>query len=449
MFKAELKEKWGHYCDTDKLVDDMMALLTKYRHRNTEYGVCAVLDKYFENKSKLIDMFASSPNYIGDMRIMLDAEIMRTIDADGLYYFCREFPNAVEARNVILKYVDEDGKSLDDYSRVGHTKLRARQMLDNAIRNQLKSVKEGASRFNDDGTTRESQGNYEVFSYLIRDKFAYNDSATLRQNVVDIIQHYKINGSFVEGMKTSRAFNRICATYGVDKLPEYNRIFAKYADMVSDLKRKFKFYISLNPLDYLTMSFGVSWASCHTIDKQNARNMPSSYSGMYCGGTMSYMLDGSSFITYVHDKATTDVEEGKIYRNMFHYQDDVLIQGRIYPQGNDGQTDLYSEFRSIVQDELAGLLGLSDNTWIKRNKPCEYNTASRGVHYKDYANFSQCNVTYPKERSLSFENTVHIGHDRICPYCGKVITGGDVDAATLGHYDCVCMDEITGEILAV
>ena len=47
MMKAELKERWGIYCDTDKLVDDMMALLTKYHHRNTEHGVGEILNTYF------------------------------------------------------------------------------------------------------------------------------------------------------------------------------------------------------------------------------------------------------------------------------------------------------------------------------------------------------------------------------------------------------------------
>jgi hypothetical protein len=32
MNKADLKQAYGHYCDTDKLVDDIMRLLTKYYH---------------------------------------------------------------------------------------------------------------------------------------------------------------------------------------------------------------------------------------------------------------------------------------------------------------------------------------------------------------------------------------------------------------------------------
>ncbi|MBQ4155309.1 MAG: hypothetical protein IJD90_00720, partial [Clostridia bacterium] len=174
-------------------------------------------------------------------------------------------------------------------------------------------------------------------------------------------------------------FHKICHYYGVDKSPVsktdsrgrvqkvYDIEFAKYADMVSGGKRKIKFFISVNPLDYLTMSFGVNWASCHTIDRENRRRMDNSYSGAYCGGTMSYMLDHVSIVTYVHNTMPESYETGKVYRNMFHLGGDgVLLQGRVYPQGNDGCTDLYKEFRGIMQKELTKLLGLERNSWMKR-----------------------------------------------------------------------------------
>lgn len=438
MLKSELREKWGHYCDTDKLVYDMQGLLTKYNHRNTEYGICAILDEYFTNKGSLIDMFSSSSNYIGDMRIVIDVELERTSNRDEVRGFCYDFPTLVEASKAILEYTDEHGKTVDDYIRTGITRLHAKKLFDTALQEKLKANSKAMENFMDDGSTRKSCKKLDIFNYLIRDRMGRNYQSTLTQEMVDSIKQYEINASFVEGMKTSRAFNRLCSYYGVDKLPEYNKLYARYADMVSGLKRKLKFYISVNPLDYLTMSFGVNWASCHTIDKTNARQMPNSYSGAYCGGTLSYMLDSTSIITYVHDKLTTDVEEGKIYRNMFHYGSDILVQGRIYPQGNDGATDLYTEFRKIVQDEFSKLLGLSDDTWVRRKQGCGYNTASYGVHYRDYTNFSECNVSYPKERSSSFENIIDIGHNRICPHCGERIDG-EVDTSALAHHNCICV----------
>lgn len=434
MLKADLKQLWGVYCDTDKLVDDTMALLTKYHHGNTEHGVCEMLDTYFFNKQSLIEMFTKSDNYIGNMRICLDVELERRGNANEIYDFCDNFPYQVEAQDLFLKFVDEHGKTLEDYTRTGVGRFKARELHYGSIVERLMGNNENKAKFHSDGSTKASHREFNRF-YEVVSIFRYNTTPTLMREAVDQLTHYEINATFVDGMKTSRAFNRMCANYGVDKLPNYNRLFAQYSDMVSGLKRKVKFYISLNPLDYLTMSFGNSWSSCHTIDKKNERNMPNSYQGMHAGGTMSYMLDTTSIITYVHNHATEDHEEGKIYRNMFHFSNGTLVQGRIYPQGNDGATDLYKEFRGIMQGELTKLLELDNNDWIKRTCDCSNNTASHGAHYCDYLNFEECNTSYPREMPYAANNIVEIGHDRVCPKCGQLINDGH-DTGWLSHYDC-------------
>lgn len=438
MFKAELKERWGAYCDTDKMVDDMMLLLTKYHHDCTEKGICSILDTYFTNKKPLIDMFMTSENYVGNMRICVDIELERGMNPGEIQSFCENFPNKVGATTIFCKYEDENGKTLKDYSRVGVRKLKARQLCYGNISNTLMENAKNRKKFRSDGITLESYAEYENFWCMIYG-FRHSITSRLSANTINQLTQYKINGKFVEGMKTSRAFNRVCSIYGVDRLPNYNKLFAEYADMVSGLKRKLKFYISVNPLDYLTMSFGKSWSSCHTIDKKNERGMPNSYQGMHCGGVMSYLLDGTSIITYVHDHATEDHEEGKIYRNMFHFNNGTLIQGRIYPQGNDGATDLYRTFRRFMQIEMTKLLGLNADDWLKKSGGCGNNVASYGVHYRDYECFSECNVSYPREMLNAANNVVRVGHERICPWCGYEVDD-DEDGAYLTHEDCDNID---------
>ena len=433
MDKAQLNAMWGRYCDTDKLVDDVMALLTKYHHRNTEDGVGEMLNTYFANKQSLIDMFINSGNYIGNMRICVDAELERRGNNVEVDNFCNTFSQNVEAKNAFLKYVDENGKTLSDYTRTGIKKFKARELHYGNIVERLVASQEDRDKFEKDGATKASHKELNHFNSIIN-YFGISANPTLETEIADALTQYKMNATFVGGMKKSRAFNRVCAIHKVDKLPNYNRLFAQYADMVSGLKRKVKFYISLNPLDYLTMSFGNSWASCHTIDRENERNMPSSYRGMHCGGTMSYMLDKTSIITYVHDHATEDHEEGKIYRNMFHFDNGTLIQGRVYPQGNDGLTDLYKEFRRIMQIELSKMMGIADD-WYRRARRCDSNTQTYGVHYPDYLNFDGCNVTYPSCMPDAADNVVRIGHERICPYCGCEIDD-DEDSGILAHADC-------------
>ena len=432
MNKTELKATWGQYCDTDKLVDDVMVLLTKYRHRNSEYGVCSMLNVYFQNKKDLIELFKKSEHYIGDMRMMIDIELERENSASDIREFCNAFPRSVKAGDIILKLVDDNGKKFEDYLRTGTKSIRAKDLMQQTIVNELKKATDCQNVFEADGATKASHNVYNEFCSAI-DGFRRVVVPTISHNAAEQWnEKYKVR----EGMKTSRAFNRVCNFYGIDKAPKYNKLFAQYADMVSGLKRKLKFFISVNPIDYLTMSFGVNWASCHTIDKTNRRHMPNNYSGMYCAGTVSYMLDSTSIITFVHDHVPTDWEDGKIYRCMFHYGDNILVQGRVYPQGNDGNTDLYKVFRNYVQDELSPLIGLTDTVWRKKdNGRVSSNVDSRGSHYRDYTSFSYCNVSYPRERSDSSDNVIEIGHVGICPHCGGEIN--DYGSGTISHPDCI------------
>jgi hypothetical protein len=368
------------------------------------------------------------------MRICVDIELAREFNTSEIINFCDNFSENVGAKDVFYKYKDENGKTLMDYSRIGVRKFKARSLCYGDIGAAVMQNAQNRTKFNRDGVTIQSTEEYEKFRRMIWG-FKYSTNSRLTGDTVNTLTQYKINGRFTVGMKTSRAFNRVCNIYGVDSLPNYNKMFAEYADMVSGLNRKLKFYISLNPLDYFTMSFGKSWSSCHTIDKTNQRGMPNSYSGMHCGGTMSYMLDTTSIITYVHTHETEDHEEGKLYRNMFHLSGGTLVQGRVYPQGNDGATDLYTIFRRCMQKELTKLLGLDADEWIKRNKSYGYNVSSWGVHYRDYDHFSGCNVSYPREMPIAADGVVHVGHSRICPKCGNEVSD-DEDSGYLNHEDC-------------
>ena len=152
------------------------------------------------------------------------------------------------------------------------------------------------------------------------------------------------------------------------------------------------------------MSVGRSWSSCH------------SFGGGYFGGTVSYMLDSVSIITFVHDNEVTDfITEGKIYRNMMHYKDGTLLQSRVYPQGNDGCTDLYEEFRKIMQKELADMLGMV-NDWNKIPKG-SVEIRSFGNHYKDYNYFGN-GINLSRLSKAGTCNTMNIGHINVCPNCG-------------------------------
>ena len=181
-----LREKWGHFCDTDKLIDDTRELLTKYRHKNTEEGVCSMLDKYFFNKSHLIEMFMKSDNYIGNMRICLDAELERRGNNNEVSNFCSTFPTCVEARDVFLKYTDEHGKTLNDYSRTGVGSFKARELHYGNIAERLVCNREERNKFDQDGATKESHEAFMRFNNIIR-YFGISSASTLEEDVADCL----------------------------------------------------------------------------------------------------------------------------------------------------------------------------------------------------------------------------------------------------------------------
>ncbi len=435
MNKSELKTMWGRYVDTDKMVNDIMELLTTYGHRNSEHGVCTMLNTFFINKELLIQKFISSPHYVGNLRIGLRREFARYNNNRDIRHFCLNFESAVGSKNMILKHTDEHGKTMVDHMLTGTKRVGVKQLCDAKFVQKLKDARVGMNDFDEYGYTKQSKKAANTFHQIIAGDFANFSQSSLNTCVVDNIHGRDSSLKLAAGLKTSRAFNRVCETYGITKAENYNKLFAQYADMVSDLKRELDFYISLNPYDYLTMSFGNSWASCHTIDKHNRRNIQDSFSGGYCGGCLSYMLDGTSIITFAIDKDANAQQDGKIYRNMFHFENNMLMQSRVYPQSNDGGTDLYKTFRDIVQGEFAIMLGLTNNQWqhLGNRRECDNRTDSHGVHYPDYLYKDDCNISCPTERFQNIgSRKIHVGREGICPCCGERIT----TSSKISHDSC-------------
>lgn len=417
MNKTRLREKWSKYCNTDNLVDECMALLKYHGHRVSEHGTCTVLDKYFTNKEPLIQQFMTSANYAGDMRIIVAADFEREIDGNAVYHFCRNFPKAINARKLMGSCKDADGKTITDYLVTGFKS------------GDIKSItfatkdKQKIGAFTEFGTTIASANNISEFNDWMYEFQYITDHAFAEDKNYHGV---KIN----QGMKTSRAFNKVCVHYGADKAKEYNKLFAQYADLVADGVRHLHFVMSLNPLDYLTMSFGPNWKSCHNIAD-----------GCYKGGCVSYMLDKVSFITFVVDNLNAPIHTiPKIYRQMFYYDDKFFIQSRLYPQGKDGAVDLYKKFRVIVQNEFVSILNLNENNWIHTS-----NSKSRGIvqaystntgnHYPDASSREDCGVFYPAETQAEslVHNPINIGHQSICFYCGA---DDHMDSGKLSHSSC-------------
>lgn len=446
------KEKIGSYTlpilEKDALRNEIITLLIEYNYNPTDAGVNAILDEWISNKGWMINLFKQHPNYNGKYQVAFDADYQRKCDVSVL----SDFGFWIENKTIKLLKETVLGKfSFGEVNNI-YSKLNSVLYYIGIIHG------EGYEKITVDGRTREElikemdRWSKKYREYIdssdiyIDENIAYtmesHNNATNLRRVSRMVRNYiepianddfaeKINKYFptvkaVTGQKVSRIINKICKLTGLDKEPDFNREFAKYSDAINPLAIKRHTVLSCHPVDYLTMSFGNSWASCHTIDKQNRRNMPNDYSGCYSSGTLSYMLDESSFVFYTVDKSYAGNElelQDKINRNMFHMGEDKLIQARVYPQTTDGESGIYKQIREIAQKVISDCLNVP-NMWtnVKGTSECSNMTYSEGTHYRDYESFSDCNVSYLKNGEDIHKNTnyINVGHDPICPCCGEV-----------------------------
>ena len=374
------------------LIQKAKELLGRYEWEFTDRAVSKIIDTWAVNKANLITAFKKHPNYIGNFMIAYDVEYEREIDPREIHNFSRwldniisetEFPEEITAE---MEREKAEGNYSWYYSDIWH---------------------EGIER---------------KLSYHQRDfiqGLGYYLHRTASKAFADDANKLFPNAHIHEGMKMSKAINKLCTYLGFSKHTDYNRKFAKCADALSPLKITRHTVLSVNPLDYLTMSFGNSWSSCHTIDKLNIRDSVDTYEGQYCSGTLSYMLDSSSMVLYTVSADYNGNEyytQEKITRQMFHYEDGLLVQGRLYPSKNDGYKDHYDQPRQLVQSVMAEIYDLPNYWTVKRNNIYNY-IDSDGTHYRDYNHFADCTLSVHKEIDPEGKY-VHIGHDPICIECG-------------------------------
>lgn len=440
--------------------EEVMRLLPQYRYNRelpeehyapTEKGVTALLDEYGKNKGWMYPYFMKHPNYIGNGKIAFSADYHRKVNEKGVKTFydwvtmyIRKWITQYEMTIGGMSYNEADMafENLRDIfnkmfnlnlCHIGQARVSAKVngMSMDEIKTECLRIQEIRDAYSHKGryiennifVNKEMGNRYDNYMNLIR-YLCDNIHMLTTEEDADVINSLtkELDLRIVKGQKMSRVINRFCNKLGIDKNSEYNRRFAIFADDINELDIKRHTVISINPIDYLTMSFGNSWKSCHTIDKFNDRAVNGDgYGGCYSGGTLSYMLDGASIVYYTVDKKYngTDFEfEPKINRCMFHIGEDKLIQGRVYPQSNDGDQTIYTEIRNIMQKVTAEMFGVN-NLWVlsKGINNCSSVINTVGIHYPDYINFETCNVSYLKP--VKNVKKITVGHEGICPKCGK------------------------------
>lgn len=236
-----------------------------------------------------------------------------------------------------------------------------------------------------------------------------------REWLVDNLESrgFNVKFSLNVGAKFSRVMNAVLRAV-IEQAhldcPEYERWFAAFSDGVKTKPEKLKFVLSIHPADYMRMSFGNSWDSCHKLGK-----------GCYQAGTLSYMLDTCSMVGFVVKPECKDEywKEGKIFRQMFMYNGAEMLKSRLYPDysTNDG---IYG---TAFADCVAKILDIPSD-WEKVYSALT--TMAQGKNSAAYPDFtfsyyntwSLVNPKYLADDAFIVKKTP-IGEPPMCPECGR------------------------------
>lgn len=349
------------------ILSRMCDLLDELGHRYTEKALLKIIAKWESSKAQWIEVIKSHPNYVkGEFCAIIEQKETREVNEQQY----REFAS----------YIAEHAE-WDESTAEVHYAMRK-------FYRALRIV--GPARL--------------VSAELAAKLNAITPDARVR-----------------EGQKTSRAIRKFCELFGWHQLPEFESEFAKFADALSPRTFTRKYVVSVNPLDYMNMSNGNSWASCHTLDYSNTRGLPNHYEGMYMSGTISYMLDETSFLLYSvreNYKGNEFCLQPKVTRQMFHFGEEKLIQGRLYPQANDySATNEYDSRRALAQEFVSTVFDFQ-NKWVisRGTSAASRYIETRGTHYPDYEHFDNC--TRSTIKGSENHNRLVVGHDPVCVECG-------------------------------
>ena len=422
MTNVELKGKALQYSlgicpsdDKEHLTRETIEVLEQYNYTPTQHAIEKIIDAWASNKGNLISRLMMCDGYVeGKFMVSYMLDTPRKFDDAKV----RAFFNALEGmvRPLCATYAKQEDGTYNEH------------LLPDTLKNEVSfDVVRNSFLIKSDS----------LLGMFLTGVPYYIDSQFVDERLEDYLNNY--NGfsalRIVKGQKVSKAINKICTYFGFDRIVEeetlhngsvrqykpYDRCFAELSDAVNPINIKRRFILSCHPVDYLLMSNGNSWASCHTIDKHNTKQ--ENYNGCYSSGTMSYLLDGASLVSYELPETTpenNDFElEEKVLRQMYHIGEEKFVQGRLYPQSNDrAAEDVYTTLRKTTQKIVAQMFGY-ENMWEteKGTDILRQFTESYGTHYKDYTAYDSCTLS----RLAGSHNIerIKIGHDPICIECGQ------------------------------
>lgn len=320
-----------------------------YPESKFQNGVAKNFLKWREAKSRLIELFRKHPNWNErEKAIIIDtAEFPRNADRN-------------KVKGAVLDFQREINDSYRHYTINEALKVRDFFSYLHYFLDELKTI-------NDTNTT------FATFSYT--NTYSYNYNRTY-----DCIKAYnnKIQSvPNIKNRKASKVLNEMFAAMDLDKAECYNRMFAKISDALSIKPLPAKLVLSLNICDFVTMSHGNSWTSCHSFERK----------GGWHAGSISYAMDDVTIVAYGLPAGTEDTDqykERKVFRQLFMLSDtnNAFCQSRMYPAENVYNPNMIYKYFVEALNACVG----EANPYVNAtyDKTVTLRTGEGSLQYKDY-----------------------------------------------------------------
>lgn len=223
--------------------------------------------------------------------------------------------------------------------------------------------------------------------------------------------YYMFGARFAKGMRVSRCFKQLLPSKLVD---DYQ---TKFSMFIQKFKIIGKAVVSIDPIDYLTMSVNNSgWKSCHIIS-----------TGCYKAGCISYMTDASTAISYTTDKEITANRkheglkyDNKLWRQCVHVGEDFAIQARQYPNVNHSNRVAVANMLVQAMNESFGVDNFEqDSRTCDELYDFQYNEG--GDAYNDIYEgaFDQGGGLISSSTKSNLKNEISINRSALCVHCGE------------------------------
>lgn len=295
---------------------------------------------------------------------------------------------------------------------------------------------------------------YKTFRYIHGEP---HETETVTSRFIEVFEHYLggteptkgIKRMISKGTKITRLVRKCCEEFvmsdgsikNVTKLEDahapddrtfdsFEKHYARFADCLSGLATEKMTIMSLNFLDFMTMSNGNSWSTCQFINSHgifHGGDAGSSYHGQYKQGCLSYALDEPSFIFYtlpINFEGKDYYRCQKLTRMCCQQSDGVLVTGKCYPRNED---ELIEKYRQTIQAIYSDINKIP-NRWSFTGDTARIGafvrTASGAAHYKDYMSSSQKpTISLCTKATFDIGSPMKIGHEAYCVFCGESLNG--------------------------